>query len=222
MRKLLIPTCLIVASHCAMGVSLARGQATESKPGQVEAHLPPGWTEEDMMACVAAGTPGEKHELLAQGAGTWRGTNTMWMAPGTEPMTSECVAVVTPIMDGRFTKCEWKGDMPGMGPYKGFGIYGYDNIAQKLVSIWIDNHGTGIMTGDGELSSDKKTMTWKYTHNCPLTKEPTVMREVETITGPNTKTLEMFATDPKSGKEFKMMRVELKRTEGYAQTGRKD
>jgi hypothetical protein len=35
------------------------------------------------------------------------------------------------------------------------------------------------------------------------------MREIETVTGPNTKTLEMFATDPKSGKEYKMMRVEL-------------
>ena len=35
------------------------------------------------------------------------------------------------------------------------------------------------------------------------------MREVETITGPNTKTLEMFGTDPKSGKEFKMMSIEL-------------
>jgi hypothetical protein len=37
------------------------------------------------------------------------------------------------------------------------------------------------------------------------------MREVETVTGPNSKTLEMFGTDPKSGKEFKMMRIELTR-----------
>jgi hypothetical protein len=35
------------------------------------------------------------------------------------------------------------------------------------------------------------------------------MRDVEKVTGPNSKTLEMFGEDPKSGKEFKMMQVEL-------------
>ncbi len=35
------------------------------------------------------------------------------------------------------------------------------------------------------------------------------MREVETITGPKTKTLEMFGADPQTGKEFKMMSIEL-------------
>jgi hypothetical protein len=37
------------------------------------------------------------------------------------------------------------------------------------------------------------------------------MRQVETITGPTTKTLEMTGADPKSGKEFKMMSIELTR-----------
>lgn len=75
----------------------------------------------------------------------------------------------------------------------------------------MDNCGTGIMNGSGELSSDGKTMTWKYTYNCPITKQPTVMRQVETTTGPNAKTLEMFGADPKSGKEYKMMLIEYTR-----------
>jgi hypothetical protein len=54
-------------------------------------------------------------------------------------------------------------------------------------------------------------MTWSYTFNCPLTKMPTALREVETTTGPSTKTLDVFSTDPKSGKEFKMMSLELTR-----------
>jgi len=133
----------------------------------------------------------------------------MWMVPGAEPMESECKATVTPVMDGRYTKCEWEGEMPGMGPYHGFGIYGFDNVSQEFVSIWLDNHSTGIMKGVGKLSADGKTLTWEFTHNCPITKKPTMMREIETTTGPNTKMLEMFGTDPKSGKEFKMMSVEL-------------
>jgi hypothetical protein len=37
------------------------------------------------------------------------------------------------------------------------------------------------------------------------------MREVETTTGPNTKTLEMFGTPPHGGDEYKMMSIELTR-----------
>lgn len=174
--------------------------------------LPPGWSMEDMQACMAAGTPGKMHEHLMQGVGVWKGKNTMWMAPDTEPMTSECTSTVTSAMDGRYTKCEMEGEMPGMGMYHGLGFNGFDNVSQKFVSTWIDNHGSGIMQGTGELSSDGKTLTWKYTYNCPIRKKPATMREVHRITGDNTMTLEMFGDDPKTGKEFKMMEIELTRT----------
>ena len=41
-----------------------------------------------------------------------------------------------------------------------------------------------------------------------MQKKLVTMREVETITGPNSKTLEMFGPDPKTGKEYKMMVIE--------------
>ena len=95
-------------------------------------------------------------------------------------------------------------------PYPGeLGKRIYDNVSKEFVSSWIDNHSTGIMNGKGELSADGKTLTWKFTFNCPITQKPAVLREVETITGPNTKTLEMFGAEPKSGKVFKMMSIEL-------------
>jgi hypothetical protein len=219
-KRSIAAACIAVACMVAVVASIAIAETAKTEPGsEPEFKLPPGWTVEDMQACMLAGTPGDAHKHLAKGVGTWHGKNTMWMAPDTEPMTSECTSTVTSIMDGRFTKCEWSGEMPGMGPYNGFGITGFDNVSQKYVSIWIDNHGTGMMQGEGELSASGKTTTIEYKHNCPITKKPTVMRSVETITGPNTKTLEMFATDPKSGKEYKMMRVELTTKEGSAQAG---
>ena len=126
---------------------------------------------EDMQACMLAATPGKMHQHLAKEAGVWNGKTTMFM-PGAEPATSECVSTITPIMDGRYIKCEIKGDMPGMGPFEGFGIYGFDNVSQKFVSSWIDNQGTGMMNGTGELSDDGKVMSWKFTFNCPVTKKP--------------------------------------------------
>jgi hypothetical protein len=212
-----------IAASCALAVvaSLAIAETAKNQAGsQPEFKLPPGWTMEDMEACMLAGTPGEEHKELAEAAGTWHGKVTMWMAPDTEPMpSSECTTKITPIMDGRYTKCEWTGEMPGMGPYNGLGIYGFDNVMKKYVAIWFDNHSTGIMQGEGERSANGKVLTLTYTHSCPITKKAAQIRSVETVTGPNTKTLEMFATEPKSGKEYKMMRAELTKKDGAAQAG---
>ena len=192
-------------------MALAQAPKDAKNAEQPELKLPPGWTAEDMQACILAGTPGKMHEILTRDAGTWKGTSTMWMAPDTEPVKSACTSKVTPMMDGRFIKVEMSGEMPGMGPYSGFGLYGYDNVSQQFSAMWIDNHGTGMMTGTGKLSADNKSVTWNYTYNCPITKKPTPMRDIETFTGPNSKKLEMYGADPKSGKEYKMMSIELTR-----------
>lgn len=182
--------------------------------GQPEMQLPPGFTMEDMQACIEAGTPGEMHAFLAEGVGTWDGKTKMWMAPGTDPIESTCTTVISSIMDGRYIKCETSGEMPGMGMFMGSGIYAYDNVSQSFQSTWIDNMSTGIATGVGERSSDGKTMTWTLTYNCPMTKKPTVMREVQRQTGKDTSVLEMFGADPKTGKEYKMMEIALTRKAG--------
>jgi hypothetical protein len=210
-KRLSVPVLIVAISVVtAVGSLAVAATSGDSQPAsQPELKLPPGWTAEDMQACVVAGTPGKMHEHLAQGVGTWHGKTQMWMAPDTDPISGTCTSTSTTIMDGRFTKCEMTGECPAMGPYSGLGISGFDNVAQKFASTWIDNHGSGIMVGEGELSSDGKVLTWEFKTNCPITKKPAVMREIETITGPNTKTLEMFGTDPKSGREFKMMHIEL-------------
>lgn len=201
----------VVVGLLTFTVTHTRADSSASAPSTTEGQmpLPPGWTADDMQAMMAAGTPGKMQEWLARDAGSWRGKTSMVMYPGAEPMTSECTSTVTPIMDGRYVKVEMAGEMPGMGAYSGLGISGFDNVSQKFVSTWIDNHSTGIMYGTGELSPDGKTLTWKFDFNCPIAKGPVVMREIDTITGPNSKKLEMYGPDPKTGKEFKMMTIEL-------------
>lgn len=180
---------------------------------------PPGMTEADMMACAAAATPGPMHEFLAKGVGVWSGKSTMWMMPGSEPVKSECTSTTTSMFDGRFVRVEMAGEIPGMGPFNGFGVYGYDNTAETFQSTWIDNCGTGMMVGTGQLSSDGKSLSWVFNYTCPITKKNAVMREIERVTGENTRTLEMFNTDPKSGKEYKMMEIAFTRTPSTAPAG---
>ncbi len=220
LKKLFTCALLLFAPILVAAAVLAEEPKSDTSAEAKAPQLPPGWTEEDMQACILAGTPGKMHEHLRQGAGVWHGKSTMWMVPGAEPVESECVSTVSPIFDGRYTKCEIEGEMPGMGPFKGFGLYGFDNVSQKFVSTWIDNQGTGMMNGEGTLSEDGKVLSWDFTYNCPLTKKATRMREIETITGPDTKTLEMFGKDPKTGKEYKMMTIDFTKKSDVARAGK--
>jgi hypothetical protein len=213
LKKLYASTMITLVSLAIVSASIAIAADKGAAPAAAtpDIKLPPGWTQEDLQACMAAGTPGKQHETLAKGVGKWQGKNTMWMAPDAPPIVSDCSSTVTSIMDGHYVRVETVGDMPGMGPYNGQGTYGYDNVSGKFVCTWIDNHSTGIMTGTGQLSPDGKTMTWTCTFNCPITKKPAVMRQVDTMTGPNSQTIEMFGADPKTGKEYKMVQLELTR-----------
>lgn len=200
---------LLAALFAGVGFASASMLVALEPPKDQKPALPEGWTMEDMQACIAAGTPGKQQEFLTKQGGTWKGKSKMWMMPGADPIESECASTVSSIMGGRYAKIELKGEMPGMGQMDGLGLCGYDNVAQKYVSTWIDNHSTGISQGVGELSEDGKKMTWIFSFHCPVTKKPATLKQIETITGSNTKTLEMYASDPKSGKEFKMMHVEF-------------
>ena len=202
-------------STFASAAEPSQAAAKVSKPAaaaaQPEMKLPPGWTEADMQAYMVASTPGKEHQRLAQEAGVWQGKSTMWMYAGAEPVQSECTYTVTPIMDGRYVKGEMAGEMPGMGPFTGFCITGFDNVSKQYACTWIDGASTGLMTGTAEASPDGKTLTWKFTFNCPVTRKPTPMRQVETMTAPGAKTLEMWSVDPKSGKEYKMMKIDFRK-----------
>jgi Protein of unknown function (DUF1579) len=205
---------LVVATSAS---ALRAEEAAAGPEGQPQ--LPPGWTAEDMQKMMAAGTPGKEHAHLVEGAGKWKAECKMWMAPDAEPLQSTGTSTVTPIMDGRYVKVEMEGEMPGMGPYRGLGIYGYDNQAKEFVSIWVDNHNTGIMQGKGKLSEDGKKLSWTYKAHCPIAEKMVSIRDIETITGPNTRKLESWAEHPKTGKEFKMMEIALTR-EGNEQARR--
>ncbi len=223
----IVPAVLTVAGVAAVAGSIAFAQpGGEKKPttiapktvtpaghgAQPEVKLPPGMSMEDMQACMAAATPGEMHKFLAKSVGTWSAQTKMWMAPGMEPNLSGGTYTVTPLMDGRFIHGEMKGDMGEMGPFHGMGLNGYDNVTQKFVGTWIDNWGTGIMTGTGDLAKDGKTINWTYTMNCPMTKKEQTLREIYTFNGPNEMTLEMFGPDRATGKEFKHMEIKFTRT----------
>lgn len=218
MRVALVAGGMLVGGMSEGGGSAVRAQEQPRAAGEVprtaqplEVTLPEGWTMEDVQACVVAATPGEAHQLLLRDVGKWECKTSSYMAPDQDPVRGECVAVVTPLMDGRYIQVDMRGDLPGLGPYAGLGTFGFDIAKGKYSATWLDNQSTSMMVGVGNLSEDGKVMAWKFQYTCPITKKPTTMREVETYHSADEKTLEMFTINPKTGKESKMMQIDMKR-----------
>ncbi len=160
-------------------------------------------------AMMKAMTPGDQHKLLARLVGDWTFTNKMWMAPGQPPSESSGTMHGETILGGRFVQAVWKGDMMGMA-FEGHGTEGYDNLAKKYVSSWVDNMGTGIMYSTGTCDADGKKCESKGTIIDPMTGKDSYMRMVTNWTGSDSFTMQMYGPDP-SGKEFQWMEFMVKR-----------
>ncbi len=215
-----------IAASLALGIAAAQQDKSKpaqpastpaAKPGDKPAAKPAaaphemGMSPEDQKAMEEAAKPGPMHAMLNKSVGTWKAQCSMWMAPDAEPITSESTMTCASIMGGLFTQCQMSGEVPGMGTMSGMGIYGYDNVAKKFQATWVMSCGSGMMTGTGELQSDGSTINWTYNHTCPVRKKACTMREVEKITGPDTKTITTYMEDPASGKEYKAMEMTLTR-----------
>lgn len=156
-------------------------------------------------------TPGDMQKMLAKSDGKWIGETTSWMENDAKPEKSISEATNKMIFEGRYQVSEHKGNMMGM-PFEGMSIVGYDNAKKKFVSTWIDNMGTGIMHSEGDWNASKKTIEFKGQMTDPARpKTNCEIREVYTFVDDNTHTLEMFAPDPKTGKEFKTMDIKFTR-----------
>ncbi len=167
-------------------------------------------SENEMMkAWEAYATPGKIHEILASDNGSWTEEMVIYTKAGDDkPMKATLTSESKMVLGGRYQQTVHKGSVMGM-PFEGTGFVGYDNASKKIVSIWMDNMGTGIMHLSGEYDGSP-TMTLKGEVIDPLTGKAKSVRETFTIVDENTRKMEMFDTD-ETGKEYKSMEIFMKR-----------
>jgi len=152
--------------------------------------------------------PGPHHQHLAALAGNWTIAGKFRMTPDQpwEEHKSESEAEM--MLGGRFLFQHFEGEpMLGMPTnFEGLGFMGFDNQKGKLVSVWMDNMGTMIMTSEGACDAGCKSMTFRGDFVDPMTNQPTYMKSVYKIESPTKYVLLMYAPDA-DGKEFQMMEL---------------
>jgi len=164
--------------------------------------------------------PSNMHEFLAQRIGEWTGTLRAWPRPGSPAVESQCTMTVSSMLGGRFIRVETSGEIPGVGPFVGIGIQGFDNASQRLEASWIDSLHAGVLTGTGERDADAATLTWSVAYHSPLTRRPATLRRVERRTDKDAMTVELFESDPESGLEWRTMEMTLTREPMQGPAGR--
>jgi hypothetical protein len=161
-----------------------------------------------MEAMARAATPGDPHKRLDQFAGTWTTKINMWMAPGTQPMTSEGTAENRMALGGRHLEQRFRGNFMG-APFEGVGFTGYDNVKKQYWGTWMDNMSTGMMMTTGWMP-DNKTWIFSGTAPDPMTGKDARVEERITIIDNDHHLMEMYGAAP-DGTMFKMMEIHFTR-----------
>lgn len=218
MKKTMLTACSAMLLLIACNNSETKenkNDSTSTTVSTTESKTDEAWVPVDsatmMKNMIEYGTPGDMHKMLASWNGTWNGETTMWEYEGAAPQKSTGTAVNSMMYDGRYQSSTHKGNMMGM-PFEGMSITGYDNATKKFVSTWIDTWSTGIMTmtGDWDASAKTLTMSGTFPDICRPGKMCS-MKEVFKVIDDNTQKLEMYGPDSKTGKEFKMMEINMTR-----------
>lgn len=154
-------------------------------------------------------TPGKEHKMMSSWSGTWNASVTMWMAPGAPPMISNGTVTNSMILGGRYQQSIHKSSFNGM-PFEGVSTLAFDKAKKVFIFTWLDNMGTGIMSGQGpwDEATQSFTMTGKMVE--PTTGTDMNFREVFRIIDKDHQMFDMYSAAP-DGKEFKTMSVSYTR-----------
>lgn len=144
-----------VAALCA-SIVVSAGLVAQDRTGE-----PPMSPEQQawIEAFARFRTPGEEQASLARREGRWNVAGRIWHAPDESAEAFDVTSKIKAILGGRYIVEKVDGEFLGEN-FEGVGIYGYDNLSQQYVGVWIDNFGTGIQRMEGTASGDGKTIHW--------------------------------------------------------------
>jgi hypothetical protein len=161
-----------------------------------------------MMAdWMQLGQPGEHHKHLNPLAGNWSYVLRWTMDPSEPMQETNGTSENKWVFGGRFLKLKVTGESSEDGnTFEGLGFYGYDNLKKQYVSIWLDNHSTGIWMAMGSCDPSGTVFTYVGGETDPRTGKQKQVRSVLRILGDDRYVFEMHEPGP-DGKEFKMMEI---------------
>ena len=200
MKSKAILVALLFLTSCATRSS-ANPQSTE---GGSKTDKPQLSQEQIQQNMKEAGATTEQHSALKRMIGSWNVEAKFWMDPNGKPEVSKGKAVNKSILGDRFIESSYKGKMMGQN-FEGRGFVGYDTVAKKYFSTWIDSLNTGLFESRGVANADNTKITFNADFTCPATRSQMQTEEVVTFVDNNHYTYESFEVT--GGKRIKHMEL---------------
>jgi len=149
--------------------------AFAESPAELAAH--PGPAQVDPWEAVA--TPGAQHERLATLVGNWDVTVKNWTQPNAAPHESKARSKKELFLGGRFIKEEFEGQAEADGKlFTGFGLLGYDRLAEQYTSLWLDTTTTAMLVSAGKADGAGNTLILFGEYRDPRSQTPRKTRTV--------------------------------------------
>ncbi|MEM9167302.1 MAG: DUF1579 family protein [Planctomycetota bacterium] len=141
-----------LAAAMGLAAGLAFGAGTLVGASEVQPEMEQMDAEAMMQAHAQANKMTEHHGHMKAMVGVWDGHLTAEM-PGGEKFESHGTMTNELIMDGRFLRGTWEGEMMGE-PYSGVSIMGYSSVEGEYQGVWIDSTANQISYTTGGLVDD--------------------------------------------------------------------
>jgi Protein of unknown function (DUF1579) len=200
MKHIILATCIVAILLLACNNEKKSHETIKQSPASVDIKFP---------------APGEYHKMLARSNGTWTGEGTIQFASDAPPVyAGTSILINSMAMDGLYQVSEIKGNTtPGTGkPWTGLRITGYDNERKVFTRAMIgDGTSAGGVAMEGIWDEAGKSITMPFKKTDPSTGKEHNLKEVYRIIDENTEVLEIYSTDPKTNKEFKMLNIKWTR-----------
>jgi hypothetical protein len=156
-----------------------------------------------MEAWARAAKPGKQHQWLASKAGKWEFAGKFWSDPAKPPTASTGTAERSLMLGGRVLSEKVVSPNIMGQTFEGYGLTGYDNVAQEFWGTWNDSMGTGVMVSKGKCD-DKGSCSHAAEYVDAVTGTKKTSRATSRDEGPDKEVHEFFEKGP-DGKEFKSM-----------------
>jgi hypothetical protein len=161
--------------------------------------------EQMMAALMKSAAVGPEHERLKAMAGKFDADVSAFEAPGGPAEKSKGVATNELILGGRYLKSDYAGTMGNM-PFKGMGLFGYDNMKKKYITLWIDEMSTQMQLSEGTADASGKVITVSGAFDSPMDSAKHTMKQVWTIADNDHHTFKRPGTFRRTGRKRKCWR----------------
>ena len=149
--------------------------------------------------------PGPKLKALTPLIGDWNCAMKMWPSPGAPAEESKGTMKRQWVIANHLIQEDFEGSMMNQ-PFRGMGVFGYDNLKKQYFSVWFDNMNTSYITQTGQPDAAGKVITMTGKFDDPMTRTEQTMKSVLTIESDSKHTFVTYGAGP-DGKEFKAMEL---------------